>query len=119
ITVPLLSAAEPGPATTEPVPFPLAAAEVPALLSFLLASCWCDALTFAEPSTLAEAPGVCTLWLVLALAPACPGVTEALPEADPPAVVCATAPILNTPAAIAAIQCLVNVIVFADSSICI
>ncbi len=46
---------------------------------------------FAEPSTLAEAPGVCALWLVPAPALACPGVTEALPEVELPAAVCAPA----------------------------
>jgi hypothetical protein len=70
-----------------------------------------DTFAFAEASVLAEAPDVCTLWLVLALAPACPGVTEAFPEADPLAEVCATAPIVNTLAVIAAIQYFLNVIV--------
>jgi hypothetical protein len=38
-------------------------------------------------------------------------VTEAFPEADPLAEVCATAPIVNTLAVIAAIQYFLNVIV--------
>ena len=58
----------------------------------------------ALASTLAEAPEVCAFWLALAPAPACPGVTEALPEAEPLAEVCATAPAVKMPAVIAAIQ---------------
>jgi hypothetical protein len=69
-----------------------------------------DALALAEPepSTLADAPGVCALWLALAPALACPGVTDAFPEAEPLAEVCADisaiAVIVNKPAVIAAIQ---------------
>jgi hypothetical protein len=64
----------------------------------------------AEASTLAEAPEVCALWLVLTPAPACPGPAEALPEAEPLAEVCATAPAVKMPAVIAAIQCFFIVI---------
>jgi hypothetical protein len=44
------------------------------------------------------------LWLALAPALAWPGVTEALPDADPLADVCATAPAASRHAALAAIQ---------------
>jgi hypothetical protein len=51
----------------------------------------------------------------LALAPALawPGVTAALPEADPLAEVCATAPTDNSPAVIAAIK---NILMFKFAS---
>jgi hypothetical protein len=62
------------------------------------------ALAEPDPSTLADAPGVCALWLVLAPALAWPGVTDAFPEAEPLADVCAIAVIVNKPAIIAAIQ---------------
>jgi hypothetical protein len=65
-------------------------------------------LPFAAPFTLVDAAGVCALWLAFAPALAWPGVTEALPDAEPPAEVCATA-VTAKPAAIAAIQ---NVLMF-------
>jgi hypothetical protein len=63
-------------------------------------------------STLAEAPGACALWLVLAPALACPGVTAALPEVELVAEVCASALIVKIPAVIAAIQYLFIVVCF-------
>jgi hypothetical protein len=53
------------------------------------------------------------LWLALAPAPAWPGVTEALPEAEAPAEVWAVALIVNKPAVIAAIQ---NILMLNPSS---
>jgi hypothetical protein len=87
-------------------------AAAPEFLSLFLLSCSWPALAFAlaEASTLAEAPEVCALWLALAPAPACPGPAEALPEAEPLAEVCATAPAVKMPAVIAAIQCFFIVI---------
>jgi hypothetical protein len=54
--------------------------------------------------TLVDVPEVCVFWLALAPALVCPGVTEALPEAEAPAEVWAVALIANKPAVIAAIQ---------------
>jgi hypothetical protein len=71
---------------------------------FLLLSCSWDIFAFADASALAEAAGVCALWLVLAPALAWPGVTEALPDAEPLADVCATAPAARIHAAVMAIQ---------------
>jgi hypothetical protein len=64
----------------------------------------CETLPFAPPFTLVDVAGVDALWLALAPALAWPGVTEALPDAEPPAEVCATAPVATKPATIAAIQ---------------
>jgi hypothetical protein len=107
--VPLVSAAEISPAPPDAAPAAFPPAEAPEfefLSFFFLLSCSCDAFAFALAlaSTLAEAPEVCALWLALAPAPACPGVTEALPDAEPLAEVCATAPAIKMPAVIAAIQ---------------
>jgi hypothetical protein len=63
-----------------------------------------EAVAFADASTLPEAPGVCAAWLALAFTPACPGVIDAPPEAEPLAEVCATAPRVSKLAIAAPIQ---------------
>jgi len=67
--VPLLRAAE------APLALPLfaLAPEPDCFFPCSLELCSLEVLAFADASALAEAPGACTLWLALALAPACPG----------------------------------------------